>query len=134
MTTRKSSPAAVVQKALRRSKYGNKRVEVDEITFSSKKEALRYQELKYLKKAGIVTSFEMQPKYILQEAFRKNGKLIRAIHYLADFRVTYADGHQEIEDIKGRFMTEIFMLKWKLFEKRYPDLELKIVTKVRGAS
>jgi hypothetical protein len=106
---------------------------VDGIKFSSQKEARRYLELKVLKQAGIVKEFEMQPKYLLQESFRKNGKLIRAIYYVADFRVVYADGHEEIEDIKGRFMTEVFKLKWKLWDKRYPDLELKIVTNVRGS-
>jgi len=121
-------------KALRKSKYGNKGTVVDNIPFSSQKEALRYIELKRLKQAGIVTEFEMQPKYLLQEAFRKNEKLIRAIYYVADFRVVYADGHEEIEDVKGRFMTEIFKIKWKLWDKRYPDLTLKIVTNVRGAS
>ena len=130
MTTRKGT----VMKALRKSKYGNKGTTVDNIKFSSQKEALRYVELKRLKQAGIVTDFEMQPKYLLQEAFRKNGKLIRAIHYVADFRVVYVDGHEEIEDVKGRFMTEIFKIKWKLFDRRYPDLMLKIVTNVRGAS
>jgi len=117
-----------------RSKYGNKGKVVDGIKFSSQKEALRYIELRYLKQAGIVRDFEMQPRYVLQEAFRKNGKTIRPIYYIADFLVTYADGHQEIEDVKGRFMTEVFKLKWKLFEKRYPDLTLKLVTKVRGLS
>jgi len=122
------------QKALRKSKYGNKSTVIDGITFSSHKEALRYVELKQLRQAGIVREFEMQPKYLLQEAFRKNGKLIRAIFYVADFRVVYADGYEEIEDVKGRFMTEIFKIKWKLWDKRYPDLTLKIVTNVRGVS
>lgn len=121
MTTRKGSGAAA-QQARRRSKYGNKGTMVDGIPFSSKKEAARYQELKRLQQAGIVRDFEMQPKFILQEAFRKNGKLIRAIYYVADFRVTYTDGHQEIEDVKGRYMTEVFKLKWKLWDKRFPGV------------
>ena len=52
----------------------------------------------------------------------------RAITYIADFRVTYVDGHQEIEDIKG-FSTEIFLLKKKIFEYKFPELTL-IVRKV----
>jgi hypothetical protein len=50
----------------------------------------------------------------------------KAITYTADFRVTYSDGHQELEDIKG-FSTEIFLLKKKLFEFKYPDLTLKVI-------
>ncbi len=129
MTTLKGT----AMKALRKSKYGNKDTTTDGIRFSSHKEALRYTELKLMKQAGIVMEFEMQPRYVLQEAFRKNGRLIKAIHYVADFRVTYQDGHVEVEDVKGRFMTEVFKLKWKLWDKRYPDLTLKIVTNVRGA-
>ena len=123
----------ITQKARRQSKYGNKGTIIDGIHFSSQKEGLRYIELKRLQQAGIVKEFEMQPKFLLQETFRKNGKLIRAIYYIADFRVLYADGHEEIEDVKGRFMTELFKIKWKLWDKRYPELELKIVTNVRGA-
>jgi hypothetical protein len=130
MTTRKNGAAA--QLARRRSKYGSKKTIRDGIEFSSKKEALRYQELKQLQKAGLVQEIEMQPKFILQEAFRKNGKLIRAIYYVGDFRVTFSVGTQELEDVKGRFITEVFKLKQKLFEKRYPDLTIKLVTDVRG--
>lgn len=127
MTTRKG---AGIQRQRRISKYGNKGTIVDGIKFSSQKEARRYMELKLMKQAGIVRDFEMQPKYLLQEAFRKNGKLIRAIYYIADFKVTYADGHEEIEDVKGQYMTEVFKLKWKIWDKCYPDLTLKIVTNV----
>jgi hypothetical protein len=121
-----------IQRARRRSKYGSKRTTVGAITFSSKKEAMRYQELLVLQRAGIVTRIECQPKFIILDTFKKKGKKWPARHYIADFRVTYADGHQEIEDVKGRYMTEVFRLKWAFFEARYPDLELKIVTTVRG--
>lgn len=130
MTTRKG---AGIPRQRRISKYGNKGTIVDGIKFSSQKEARRYMELKLMKQAGIVRDFEMQPKYLLQDAFRKNGKLIRAIYYIADFKVTYADGREEIEDVKGAYMTEVFKLKWKIWDKRYPDLTLKIVTNVKGA-
>ena len=52
--------------------------------------------------------------------------LTKSIVYRADFRITYADGHQEIEDIKG-METALFKLKRKLFEYKYPELTLKIV-------
>jgi hypothetical protein len=120
-------------------------------TFPSHLEALRYIELKQLKKAGIVTEIECQPAFILQEPFRKccglvipdphgikricpfckkKTPLTKPIIYRADFRITYADGHEEIEDVKG-METEVFKLKQKMFEYRYPDLSLKLVKRVR---
>lgn len=109
------------------SKYHNQRVIVDGKPFASILESRRYGELKFMKKAGIITEFQEQPRYLLQEAFRKNGVLHRAIHYVGDFLVTYPDGHQELEDVKGRFITPEFRIKQKLFEKRYPDLTIRIV-------
>jgi hypothetical protein len=123
-------------------------------TFPSKAEAARYLQLKCLQKAGIVKEIELQPVFELQVPYRKCPKcgrvwgritvksppcvmcpwcstkspLIKAITYRADFRVTYTDGHQEIEDVKG-METEIFKLKRKMFEYKYPELTL-IVRKV----
>ncbi|GAK05208.1 hypothetical protein JCM19037_3686 [Geomicrobium sp. JCM 19037] len=68
----------------------------------------------------------MQPEYLLQDGFRKNGVTHRAIKYKADFKVYHIDGSVEIVDVKG-METEAFKLKRKMFEKQYPDLSLKIV-------
>lgn len=92
--------------------------------FDSKKEANRYRELTFLLQAGEITNIECQVPYLLQEKFRKNGKAIREINYIADFVVTYKDGHIEVEDVKG-VKTEVYRLKKKLFEKRYPELTIK---------
>lgn len=110
-----------------RSKYGNKKVVIDGITFHSKNEAKYYMHLKQLHNDGIVQSFEMQVKYELQPSFRKHGKLHRAITYITDFVVTYADGHTEVVDVKGVETTD-FKIKKKLFEYRYPELSLKCIT------
>jgi len=48
------------------------------------------------------------------------------ITYKADFKVTYADGHVEIIDVKG-MMTKDFTIKQKLFEYKYPELRLLLV-------
>lgn len=131
-----------------RTKYGAKKTVIDGITFDSHKEARRYMELKRLKQAGTVTKIEPQPEFPLQDHYRKCcgrlytgfwcenikvcrhcGKkmpIVKAILYRADFRVTYADGHQEIEDVKG-MQTPVFELKRKIFEYRYPELTLKLV-------
>ncbi|MBQ2175640.1 MAG: DUF1064 domain-containing protein, partial [Alphaproteobacteria bacterium] len=46
-------------------KYNNKKIIVDGIKFDSKKEALRYKELKMLEKAGIISNLQRQVKYTL---------------------------------------------------------------------
>ncbi len=109
------------------SKYLNKKTVVDNIKFASQKEASYYQDLKLLYRAGEVVKFELQPEFILQDKFKKNGKAIRAIKYVADFLVTYKDGHVEIVEVKGFKKKEVWLLKQKMFEYRYPDLELKII-------
>jgi len=92
-----------------RSKYGAIKTDFAGRTFDSKKEAARAQELELLKKAGEVTDIEYQPAFDCVV----NGKKI--CKYIADFRVTYKDGHVEIEDVKG-MRTSVYKLKKKLVE------------------
>ena len=106
------------------SKYHSKKVIVDGITFDSKKEAIRYQELKILERAGTIKDLRLQYQFILQPPFRKNGKAIRAITYVADF--VYFDNERMknvVEDVKG-FKTDVYTLKRKMFEYKYPDLTI----------
>jgi len=103
----------------RRSKYGNKKIEVDGYKFDSKAEAKYYQQLKWLQEHGEIKSFKLQPRYILQEAFEKDGKKHRAIEYVADFEVHYSNGDIVVVDVKGH-ETQVFKIKRKLFEKKYP--------------
>lgn len=108
------------------SKYNNKKVVCDGITFDSKAERDYYLYLLDLKQRGIVTDVQLQPSFLLQEKFRKNGKLYREITYKADFEATYADGHVEIVDVKG-MVTKDFAIKQKLFEYKYPELRLLLM-------
>lgn len=116
---RQSIPrSSLTRRTSTRSKYNAKKVVIDNIKFDSKAEAAYYQQLKLLKMSGEVVSFDLQPEFVLQESFRKNGKLYRAIKYKADFLVRYSDGHEELIDIKG-MLTKEFRIKQKLFELRY---------------
>lgn len=108
------------------NKYHAKKAVVDGITFDSKKEAQRYSELKILEKAGEISHLRLQPKFELQPSFRKNGVLIRAITYTADFKYLTKDGEPIVEDVKG-MRTQQFELRRKMFEYKNPDLTLKIV-------
>lgn len=105
------------------SKMRNQKTKVDGITFDSLLEANYYCNLKLLVRTGEVNSFDLQPRYLLVEAFEKNKEKFKKMEYVADFLVTYADGRQEIVDCKGR-RTQVYINKRKLFEKKYPDLKI----------
>jgi len=77
----RSRPAGV-------SKYRAVRTEVDGITFDSKREAARYQELKLLEKAGGVWNLALQPKFTFPFRYgaTPTGKRGRYAEYIADFR------------------------------------------------
>ncbi|MTI49471.1 MAG: DUF1064 domain-containing protein [Firmicutes bacterium] len=109
------------------NKFRAKKTTVDGITFDSKKEANRYCELKLLLKANEIKDLELQPKFVLQDKFKKNGKTHRAISYVADFRyIDCTTGETVVEDVKG-METKVFKIKKKLFEYKYSNLTLKIV-------
>lgn len=102
-----------------RSKYHNRKTEIDGITFDSYKEATHYQELKLLEKAGVITDLVLQPRYELQPAYEINGRKVRKIEYVADFEYFDTEKKQKvIEDVKG-IKTDIYRLKKKLFEYKY---------------
>lgn len=107
------------------NKYRNKKVILDDYVFDSIQESRRYKELKLLLRAGEISDLELQPRFLLQESFKKNGKTYRKIEYIADFKYI-VNGKTIVEDVKG-IQTDVFKLKHKLFEKIYPELELRIV-------
>ena len=109
-----------------RNKYGNRKVVVDNIKFDSQAEASYYEQLKWMLQAKLIKSFKCQPKFLLQESFKKNGETVRKIEYIADFEIHNLDGYIEIVDVKGA-ETKEFLIKKKLFLKKY-DYPLKIVT------
>lgn len=110
------------------NKFGNKKTEVGGIKFDSKKEANHYCTLKMMMRAqgpDCVVDIELQPRFELIPAFTdRNGKKHRKIEYVADFRVFYADGREEVEDVKGH-LTDIYKLKKKMFIFKYPDVIFK---------
>lgn len=94
------------------SKYRNVKVEVDNIVFDSKREALRYSELKMLLRCGTIKDLELQPVYELAVNGRRIGE------YRADFRYKALDGKQAIEDSKG-MRTPLYKWKKKHCEAQY---------------
>ena len=96
------------------SKYRNKKVVIDGITFDSIAESKRYLYLKQLENAGDITHLRLQPKFDYM-AENSNKKLFT---YKADFDYCTDDGQYVVEDVKG-FKTTIYKLKKKLIEDRF---------------
>ena len=137
-------------------KIAHKKTTVDKIKFDSKMESEFYKYLKAEEKAGRVKNFIMQPEYILQPKYfvingmiitednkdydkhdklrKKHNKenpndkidIVRAIKYIADFYIEYADGSVKVIDVKG-IKTADFKIKEKMFKFRYPHLPFECV-------
>lgn len=114
---------------MRKSKYGSQKVTIDGITFDSKKEAVRYQQLKLLERAGEIGELKRQVEFELIPAqfehphsFTKHGRgkcLERKCSYIADFvyKVPLLVGGEPcitvVEDTKG-YKTPEYIIKRKL--------------------
>lgn len=99
------------------SKYRNVPTVVDGITFSSRKEAKRYGELKMLERAKQISCLELQPRYPLAV----NGK--KVCTYVGDFAFNELhSGKKVCVDTKG-FKTKDYIIKRKLFMALYPEIE-----------
>ena len=78
-------------------KYRAVKVNVDGITFDSKREAERYLELKQMVKDGKIEGLRLQFPFELQPGFiNSKGKKVRPIIYKADF--VYTETNIKIED------------------------------------
>lgn len=101
-----------------RNKYNNKKITLGEHTFDSFAESRYYLHLLDLQREGIVTDIQMQVPFVLREAFEHEGVKYRAMKYVADFVVAYADGTERVIDVKGKVL-QTFRDKRKLFVARY---------------
>lgn len=93
----------------KKNKYGVSKKEdrtVDGIVFASKREAVRYCELKLIARCGQIQDLELQPEWKIVI----NGQLV--CKYVADFRYV-ENGETVVEDAKG-MATPVYKLKKKL--------------------
>ena len=98
---------------MKKNKFGAKKVVIDNITFASKAEGIRYCDLKLLQIAGEITDLKCHPAYPLKINDVKVGR------YTADFEyVDKATGEVIIEDVKGR-ITEASSLRIRVFNALY---------------
>ena len=111
------------------SKYHSRKVTVNGITYDSKKEAYRHQELLLLERSGAISHLQRQVEFELIPAQRepdvpgkrggivKRGKIVeRKCSYVADFVYT-EDGRTVVEDVKGYKQGtayDVFVIKRKL--------------------
>lgn len=96
------------------NKYGNKKVEYQEIKFDSIEELSYYKFLSQLKQKGIIKHIELQPRVTIQPSFKRCGKRYMAITYRPDFLVEFCNGKQIYFDLKG-MSTQAGELRRKMF-------------------
>lgn len=108
------------------NKYLSKKTTYQGITFDSKKEMLRYIELKELEKLGKINNLQRQVKFTLQEHFRYKEVMQREISYYADF-VYEENGKRIVEDVKSYFTKKdkVYSIKKKMLLFHYPDIEFR---------
>lgn len=109
---------------MKRNKYNNLPTIVDDIKFHSKKESIRYVQLKLDETAGLISDLKLQVPFQLIEPLVINGKRHRAIIYYADFTYYDSDKNFIVEDVKG-MITDIFKIKYRLMKWQY-DIDIKI--------
>ena len=103
----------------------------DGIVFDSILEMKYYRDVLLPKvESGLVTNYELQKKYILQDKFDHNGKKVLPITYVADFYILYSDGREEVIDIKG-CPDSVAKIKRKLFWHTYPQLDYQWITYIK---
>lgn len=100
------------------SKYGNRMTCADGIKFDSKKESLRYLELKMLERAGIISNLRLQVPYVICPSVILNGRKQRPVIYKADFVYVGENGQEIVEDAKGCRLP-MYVLKRKLMKHVY---------------
>lgn len=108
--------------------YNIKTKTTDGLVFDSQREALRWEHLLLLQKAGEISDLQRQVNYELlpnqyetYERFGKDGKRLkdgtrlveRKVEYIADFVYTTRSGETIVEDAKG-IKTKDYIIKRKL--------------------
>lgn len=108
------------------NKYHNKKVYAYGRNWDSKKELARYEQLRLLEKAKVISNLEIQPKFLLIDTIRYNGKTYSKTYYIADFKYIQ-DGQEVVEDVKSEATRKdkVYRLKIKLFLSKYSYILFK---------
>lgn len=106
----------------RPAKYRNEKTRRGELTFDSKAEAERYDELRLMLLAGEINDLQLQVPFELIPAQKARSRTERACRYVADFVYT-RNGEVVVEDVKGHRTPE-YIIKRKLMLWRH-GIEIK---------
>lgn len=107
------------------SKYGNKKTVVDNITFASRKEARRYEELRLLEQAGEIWALRWQVKIPLHTVDPTTMEMVKVCDYICDYVYKEkGETRDTFEDVKG-MRTQVYLLKkrWLKLEYDFDILE-----------
>jgi hypothetical protein len=113
------------------TKYNAKRTVVNGITFASRLEAERYQQLMLLERADEISGLVLQPEFQILQGWihPETGEKIKSRFYVGDFRyIDNATNKMVVEDTKG-IETAEFRLKWSLVQSQYPQYEFRKLTR-----
>lgn len=107
------------------NKYGAKKIKdpATGFVFDSKKEFIRWCELRIMEKAGKITKLRRQVKFVLIPAqYDGKYKLESETSYIADFAYKDETGREIVEDVKGYkrgAAYQLFVIKRKLMLQKY---------------
>ena len=110
---------------LRKNKYNNKRITIDNITFDSIAEARRYGQLAMLQRAGLISKLTPHPEYKIKLNDVEICKVILDFSYRDE-----KSGLMVIEDVKGEDKP-MSRLKRKLVQAAH-DIKVIIVKMPRA--
>ena len=90
-------------KAAKRNKFNAQKIELDGMTFDSKKEHKRYIELKAMQQRGEIFGLEHHTKFKLAPKTKLEGekRAKPALRYFADFTYYMINGEYIVEDVKS---------------------------------
>ena len=100
------------------NKYGNRKISLDGLTFDSRFEAKKWQELCMRQRIGEITELQRQVRFPLIPTRHYGKECVRGCSYVADFVYTEKDGQSVVVDTKG-FETPEYIIKKKLFLEKY---------------
>lgn len=90
-------------KTAKRNKFNAQKIELDGMTFDSKKELKRYIELKAMQQHGEIFELEHHTKFELAPKTKLEGekRVKPALRYFADFTYYISSGEYIVEDVKS---------------------------------
>lgn len=102
-------------------KFGNRKIDTEDGVFDSKREYMRWCELKLLQRAGEISKLRRQIPFVLipKQTDEKGKTLERECKYIADF-VYEEGGKTVVEDVKSvATKTPEYRIKKKLLLERF---------------